>query len=100
MVDQTIGNILEENSHTYSEVMSGLPIAQKQMLIAVAKENPARRPTSGAFVRRNALISPGSAQKALAKLIDGQLVTYMVINRDKEYLVADKFFERWLKETY
>ncbi len=100
MVDQTIGNILEENSHTYSEVMSGLPIAQKQMLIAVAKESPARRPTSGAFVRRNALISPGSAQKALAKLIDGQLVTYMVINRDKEYLVADKFFERWLKETY
>lgn len=100
VVNQTIENIMEENSHTYREVMSGLPIAQKQMLVAIAKEGPARQPMSGAFVRRNALISPGSAQKALAKLIDGQLVTYAVIDRNKEYSVADKFFERWLKETY
>lgn len=59
-----------------------------------------RQPTSGAFVRRNALLSPGSAQIAMAKLIEGQLVTYTVVNGGKEYSVSDKFFERWLKETY
>jgi len=70
------------------------------MLVAVAKENPARHPTSGAFVRRNALDSPSSAQKAIAKLLDGQLITYTVSGGEKEYSVADKFFERWLRETY
>lgn len=99
-VEQVVDNILEENSHTFSEVMSGLPISQKQMLVAVAKEKPARRPTSGAFVRRNALDSPSSAQKAIAKLLDGQLITYTFAGGEKEYWVADKFFERWLRETY
>lgn len=70
------------------------------MLVAVAKEKPARRPTSGAFVRRNALDSPSSAQKAIAKLLDGQLITYTFAGGEKEYWVADKFFERWLRETY
>ena len=99
-VDQIVESILAESSHTFSEVMSGLTVAQKQMLIAVAKENPARRPTSGAFVRRNALDSPSSAQKAIAKLLDAQLIIYAVAGGEKEYSVADKFFERWLRETY
>lgn len=99
-VEHVVESILEENSYTFSEVMSGLTIAQKQMLVAVAKEKPARRPTSGAFVRRNALDSPSSAQKAIAKLLDSQLITYTVVDGEKEYSVADKFFERWLRKTY
>ena len=99
-VEQVVESILEENSYTFSEVMSGLTIAQKRMLVAVAKEKPARRPTSGAFVRRNALDSPSSAQKAIAKLLDSQLITYTVVDGEKEYSVADKFFERWLRKTY
>ena len=82
-VEQVVDSILEESSHTFSEVMSGLPIAQKQMLVAVAKEKPAKRPTSGAFVRRNALNSPSSAQKAIAKLLDAQLITYIVVDGEK-----------------
>lgn len=74
-VRQVVGNILEESSHTFSDVMSRLTIAQEQMLIAVAKENPAKHPTSGAFVRRNALDSPNFAQKAIAKSLDAQLIT-------------------------
>lgn len=58
MVDQTIGNILEENSHTYSEVMSGLPSSSMGSLLPIWSSIG----TSG--------------------------------------LVADKFFECWLKETY
>ena len=49
---------------------------------------------------RNALNSPSSAQKAIAKLLDAQLITYIVVDGEKEYSVADKFFERWLRETY
>ena len=100
VVRRTIDAILEENGHTYSEIMSSLPIHMKQMLVAVAKEKPARKPMSGAFVNRNALPSPSSAQKAITKLLDNQLITYTVVNGEKEYSVTDKFFERWLRETY
>lgn len=97
---ETVQMILEENSHAYSEIMSSLSITQKQTLIAIAKESPARKPTSGAFVKRNALESPSSTQKALAKLLDEQLVTYGVKDAEKEYSVSDKFFEHWLRATY
>ena len=99
-ITQAVKDILEENGHTYSEILSSLPIAQKQLLIAVAKESPARQPTSGAFVKRNALASPSSVQKALVKLLEGQLITYSIFGTEKEYSVADKFLELWLRETY
>ena len=51
-------------------------------------------------MKRNALPSPSSAQKAIAKLLDEQLITYRVVDNEKEYSITDKFFERWLKETY
>lgn len=100
LVRKTIDEILEENGHTYSEIMASLSIPQKQMLIAIAKEKHARRPTSGAFVKRNVLSSPSSAQKAISKLLEEQLVTYSVVNGEKEYSITDKFFENWLRKTY
>jgi AAA+ ATPase superfamily predicted ATPase len=100
VIRQTVSNILEENGHTYSEILSSLTLTQKQMLVAIAKESPARKPTSGAFVKKHALASPSSAQKALVKLLEDQLVTYSLSKTEKEYSVADKFLELWLRETY
>ena len=99
-LSQTIRNILEENHHIFSEIMTRLPIAQKQLIIAIAKEKSIKHPTSGAFVKRNALPSPSSAQKALEKLLAEQLVTYHIREQGKEYSVANKFFEHWLRWTY
>ncbi|MBQ7459579.1 MAG: ATP-binding protein [Bacteroidales bacterium] len=100
VIKHTIDSILEENSHSYGKTMAELPMAQKQMLAAVAKERPAKNLTSGAFVKRNSLQSSSSAQKAVIKLLDQQLLTYDVTNGEKEYSVSDKFFERWLREVY
>lgn len=100
IIKHTIDSILEENSHSYGKTMAELPMAQKQMLAAVAKERPAKNLTSGAFVKRNSLQSSSSAQKAVIKLLDRQLLTYDVTNGEKEYSVSDKFFERWLREVY
>lgn len=100
MIQKTIAEILEENSHTYSEVMASLSMPLKQMFIAVAKEGTAKHPTSGAFVKKHALISPSSAQKAVAKLLEDQLITYSIQNGEKEYSLTDKFLELWIRKTY
>ena len=100
IVNKTIESILEESSHTFSEIISSLTSSQKQMLVAIARENPARHPTSGEFIREHALESASSVQKAMKKLLDSQLVTYSVSPDGKEYTVADKFLELWLRETY
>lgn len=100
VIRDTINVILEENSHNYSEVMASLSIPQKQMLIAVSKDRTAKHPTSGAFVKRHALSSPSSAQKAIAKLLENQLITYSIQNGEKEFIVTDKFLELWIRKTY
>ena len=46
----TLANILEENSHTYKEIIGKLTLAQKQTLAAIARDRIAEHPTSGAFV--------------------------------------------------
>lgn len=94
-------NILEENSHGYKELMGKLTLPQKQTLAAIAAEKIVRHPTSGAFIKTHSLDSPSSVQKALATLLDQQLVTYRISDKkDKEYFVSDKYLDYWLRENY
>ena len=99
-VDGTIRGIIDEGSHAFSELTAQLSIAQKGLLCAIAQAGKARSVTSGSFVKANALTSPSSVQKSLATLLDLQLISYQLTPGGKEYFVADKFMERWLKETY
>ncbi len=96
----TLANILEENSHTYKEIIGKLTLAQKQTLAAIARDRIAEHPTSGAFVKKHALGSPSSVQKALASLLDDQLISYRVEKDDKQYFVTDKYLDIWLRENY
>ena len=96
----TLANILEENSHTYKEIIGKLTLAQKQTLAAIARDRIAEHPTSGAFVKKHALGSPSSVQKALASLLDNQLISYRVEKDDKHYFVTDKYLDIWLRENY
>ena len=99
-IDNTLANILEENSHTYKEIIGKLTLAQKQTLAAIARDRIAEHPTSGAFVKKHALGSPSSVQKALASLLDDQLISYRVEKDDKQYFVTDKYLDIWLRENY
>lgn len=60
----------------------------------------AKHPKSGAFVKKHALTSASSAQKAVAKLLEEQLITYSIQNGEKEYSLTDKFLELWIRKTY
>ena len=99
-IEYALNAILEENSHIYKETMAKLTLAQKQLLIAIAKESKASKVTSGAFVRKYALLSPSSVQKALKTLLDQQLITYQLEDKGKTYSVADKFLELWMRKEY
>ena len=99
-VDGTIRGIIDEGSHAFSELTAQLSIAQKGLLCAIAQAGKARSVTSGSFVKANALTSPSSVQKSLATLLALQLISYQLTPGGKEYFVADKFMELWLKETY
>lgn len=99
-VNNTVHGILDEGAHAFAELTAQLSIAQKGLLCAIAKAGKARSVTSGSFVKSNALPSPSSVQKSLAALLDLQLISYQLTPHGKEYFVADKFMELWLKETY
>lgn len=102
IVNDTVSDILEEYSHGFNETMASLSLVQKQVLISIAKAKVVAHPTSGAFVKNNALPSPSSTQKALKTLMDMQLVTYSVQEpgHGKQYYISDKYFEKWLRITY
>lgn len=95
-----LDNILEENSHTYKEVLGKLTLAQKQTLAAIARDKVVMHPTSGAFVKKHALGSPSSVQKAITALLDQQFVSYNADNGNKEYFIPDKYFDYWLRMNY
>ena len=99
-IDKTTDAILEENSHGYSELVGRLTLVQKQTLAAIAKIGKAKKVTSGEFIKRNALPSPSSVQKAISVLLENQLITFYVEGKDKVYSVSDKFMEKWLRITY
>ena len=97
---ETLNSILEENSHTYKEVMGKLSLPQKQTLAAIARDHTANHPTSGVFVKKHSLGSPSSVQKALSVLLDQQLLSYREEDSGKLYFVSDKYMDFWLRANY
>ena len=51
----TLKNVIQTQEASYKEILSQLPIRQKPVLFAIAKEGLAVNVTSGAFVKRYGL---------------------------------------------
>lgn len=101
-IDSAIKSILEENTYVYGETLARMGISAKQLLIAIAKTGRASRLTSGAFVKKHALSSPSSVQKAMRTLLDMQMITYDIQGpkNEKVFLIPDKFLDIWLRNNY
>ena len=100
LVLDTIKQILSDREHYYMNLMSFLSLAQKEVLIAVAKEGDAFGLTSAAFIRKHALQSASSVQNALKTLLANQTLTYSQKDGKKTYSVADRFFRMWINQVY
>lgn len=88
--------IVKANARAYEEQFSRLPAAQKQLLIAIAREGKAINVTSVAFVKRHTLKSPSTVQSSLRALYDKETVT-----KDRDaYFITNRFFAFWIRSRY
>ena len=92
MLDIAIKNILRANEFTYQSLLFQLPIKQKELLMAIAREGKAQNLTSSAFVKKYRLTSSSSVQSAIKGLLEKNFVTSNL----GVYEVYDKFFALWL----
>lgn len=92
-IEEAIRYIILTSANTYEDLMYQLPEKQSLVLRAIAQDGKARNLTSGAFIKRHALLSASSVKSAVPALLDKGLIT-----SDKGvYQVYDKFLEMWLQ---
>ena len=94
-LNKVIDAIVEENSEIYKNLLFLLTPVQKQLLIAIGKENIATGITGRLFIKKYSLASASSVQKAVAALQDKQIVT----NEQGAYQVYDRFLSIWLRKN-
>lgn len=94
-IEPAIQEIINISSPIYEDLLYQLPEKQSRVLVAIGKEGSADNVTSGAFVKRNGLLSPNSVKAAIPALIDKGLLTM----DGGTYQVYDKFFGQWLAQN-
>lgn len=90
-LESVVEDIVEENSEIYKNMLFLLTPPQKTLLVAIGKEGRVSQITGRAFLKKYSL-SASSVQKALATLLEKQVVT----NNQGVYEVYDKFMTIWL----
>lgn len=90
-LESVVEDIVEENSEIYKNMLFLLTPPQKTLLVAIGKEGRVSQITGRAFLKKYSL-SASSVQKALATLLEKQVVT----NNQGVYEVYDKFMRIWL----
>ena len=96
VMEEAISSIIESNDFTYAEKMFQLPEKQKELLMAISRDEKATKITSTNFVKRHKLYSTSTVQSACNALLDKDLIT----EENGVYSVYDKFFGIWLRENY
>lgn len=92
-LEPAISRIINENEETYKETLYRLSAKQKAVLVALSKSGRGDQLTSTSFINAYSLPSASSVQKALAALVDKEIVTHSL----GMYSVYDYFFCIWLQ---
>lgn len=95
-VELALSDIINFNAGTYRELLSGISLRQKELLLSILKNEPAEAITSSAFIKANSLFSASSVQAAARKLSDLNIL----VKNANAYYISDRFFALWLKEVY
>jgi len=93
LVYYAIGELLEENTYAYQELLNAYSDVQVSLLRAVAKEKIVAQINSGDFISNYNLKNSSSVSRALNKLMENELV----YKSDKGYIVYDRFLGLWLE---
>lgn len=93
MIPEALQNIVISQQQTYKDQLALIPIKQKMVLQAIAKEGKAVAVTSSSFIKKYSLPSSSSVQSALKGLLEKEIITVS----DGIYSVYDYFFAIWLR---
>ena len=93
IIRKSIADIVEDNSHAYSRMLSQIPTRQKELLYAIAKEGKAEKITGGTFIKRHTLLSASSVQAATKKLLELDLITL----DNGFYTIPDRFMALYIR---
>lgn len=93
---RAIDEAVETYVPLYRELLSAIPMRQKEVLVALAKEEPATGITSGLFIKRHGLSSASSVQNSVKKLMDQNIIS----REENWYSITDKFLGYWLNKAY
>ena len=92
-VREAIRVILADKTDQYETMMSFLSVNQQRLLKAIADAGIVRQPQSSSFVQKFELPSASSIRKALAALVEKDLIYHT----QEGYIIYDRFFDLWLK---
>lgn len=96
MLSAALSFVIKTYARTFQEQICNYPEAQKQLLIAIAKEGKAEQVTSVAFCKRHSMKSPSTVQSALRVLHDKGTVR----KEGNTYSVTNRLFGIWIKTEY
>lgn len=96
MASDALSFVIKTYARTFQEQMSSYPEAQKQLLIAIAKDGQARQVTSVAFCKKHSMKSPSTVQSALRVLHDKGIVR----KDGNSYSVTNRLLGIWLAKEY
>lgn len=96
MMENALTFVIKTYARTFQEQISTYPEAQKQLLIAIAKEGNAELITSVAFCKKHAMKSPSTVQSALRVLHDKGIVSKI----DNTYSITNRLLSIWLRMEY
>lgn len=96
MASDALTFVIKTYARTFQEQMSSYPEAQKQLLIAIAKDGKAQQVTSVAFCKKHSMKSPSTVQSALRVLHDKGIVR----KDGTTYSVTNRLFGTWLAMAY
>ncbi len=96
MIMRTISDLAKSYEPVYQNILINLSERQKEVLIAIAKDDSATEITSSAFINRHGLQSASSVQSAIKQL----LAKEVVVRTKDGYRIPDLFFDIWLRMTY
>ena len=93
MVDSCIYELIDFSSDTYESLLYQMPEKQREVFLAIAKDDDVKNISSSTFVRKHSLVSASSVLSAVKGLLQKDFIT-----QDKNtYSVYDKFFFFFLK---
>ena len=96
LFDIALRNVIQIQESSYQDTIAQLPVRQKPVFIAIAKEKVAMNVTSAGFVKRYSLGAPSSVQAAVKGLLEKDLIT----RTEKGYRVYDYFLAEWLRWNF